>query len=157
MSIYKDLLDAVYDGKKFKVDLVNKSLWINKRQIIKKGVIIDEQNKSEDLICSDDLSEYWSQSLNGNTWKWIEFLYDTYKHSVPRENSNKTSYFKALSVNELNDGELAYNAERDYMQAILEGYILLGVLQGWITWEYGNHWFWQGKDKDLVVLKDWIL
>ena len=33
MSIYEDLLNAVDKGKKFKVDLINKSLWINKKQI----------------------------------------------------------------------------------------------------------------------------
>lgn len=158
MSIYKDLLDATYNGKGFKVDLIEKSLWINKRQIIEKGEIINEQDKSKDLICVDDLSQYWShKSLNEDVWEWIGFLYDVYKHSVPSENNNKKSYFKALSVDKLNDGELAYNADRDFMQSILEGYILLGSLIGWIKWEYGNHWFYQNQnDLDLVILKNWI-
>jgi hypothetical protein len=153
-----DLLDAAYNGKKFKVDLVDKSLWINKKQIIEKGIIIDEQNKSKELICVNDSNEFgYYIPLNEEPWKWIEFLYETYKHSVPRENTNSRSCFKALSVDELKDGELAYNADRDYMIAILEGYILLGSLQGWIKWEYGNHWFWQSEhDKDLVVLRNFV-
>lgn len=155
MSIYKDLLDAVEKGRKFKVDLIDKSLWINKKQIIKKGEILNE-NKA--FIETDDLKMYWAhKSLDKDPWSWVELLYDTYKHSVPREHSNKRSYFKALPVDELLDRELAYNAERDYMQCILEGYILLASLQGFLKWEYGNQWFWQSdKDKDLVVLKNFI-
>ena len=156
MSIYQDLLNAVEDGKKFKVDLVNKSLWIDRKLTIQEGVIIDEQNQSKELINRLDLKCInWIYPLNEYPWKWVEFLYDTYKHSVPSEN-NQRSYFKALSVDELNDNELAYNAERNYMQAILEGYILLSSLQGWLKWEHGDHWFWKAEDKDLVVLKNWI-
>ena len=67
------------------------------------------------------------------------------------------SYFKALPVDKLTDYELAYNSNRDFLQAVLEGYILLATLQGWLTWEYENQWFWQNQDdKYLVILKNWI-
>jgi hypothetical protein len=94
--------------------------------------------------------------LDGSPWGLIEILYKDFKHSVPRENSNKKSYFKALPVDELTDAELAYNYDRDFMQAVLEGYILLSSLQDWLKWEHGNHWFWQAKDKDLIILKNWV-
>jgi hypothetical protein len=157
MSIYKDLLDAVDNGKKFKVDLVNKSLWINKKQIIKEGEIVHDEDKSKDLIKEWDLAlNFGSMPLDEYPFGVIEFLYNKYKHSAPREHSNKKSYFKALSVDELTDGDLAYGYDRDFAQAMLEGYILLGSIVGWIKWENDNHWFYQGKDKELIILKEWI-
>lgn len=159
MSIYTDLLDAVSNGKKFKIDLMNKSLWIGKRKIIEKGKIVDEQNKGKDLIEVNDLSAGFIcvRDLSYEPWWFIEFIYDAYKHSVPRENSNNRSYLKALSVDELSDADLAYNDDRNYMQALLEGYILLASINKWLKWEYGEHWFYQSKaDPDLVILKSWI-
>ena len=158
MSIFTDLIEAVDKGKKFKVDLINKSLWINRTQIIKEGVIVNEKNKSKDLIEEYDLEDYFGDYilLNKEPWKVIALLYKAYKYSIPSENSNTRSYFKALSVDELNDSDLFYNGTRNLMQAILEGYILLGSLKGWIKWKYDNHWFWQSEDKDLIVLRNWI-
>lgn len=154
MSIYAELLSAVYNGQKFKVDLINKSLWINKKQYIREGENI---YGSYYFIEEDDLEPYgYVDKLNEDPWCWIESLYYDYKHSVPSEKSNKKSYFKALSVDELTDSEIAYNKEREFMQAMLEGYILLGSLVGWIEWTYGDHWFYQANDKDLVILKSWI-
>ena len=154
MSVYAELLEAVSNGQKFKVDLINKSLWINRKQYIKEGEIV---YGSDCFIKEEDLDKHWKHKpLSENPWEWIEFLYDRYKYSVPRENSNKQSYFKALSVDELTDSDLAYNEDRDLCDAILTGYILLSSLQGWLKWEYGNNWFWQGFDKDLVVLKCWL-
>lgn len=158
MSIYTDLLDAVDNGKKFKVDLINKSLWINKKQIIKEGEIVNERDKSKELIEKWDLAlNFASMSLDENPWSCIEILYKEYKHSIPSENSNKKSYFKALLVDELTDADLAYGYNRNYSQAMLEGYILLGSLKGWIKWEYGDHWFWKSdEDENLVIIRNWI-
>lgn len=157
MSIYTEFLEAVDQGKQFKVDLINKSLWINKKQIIKEGEIINEQDKGKELISRWDLAlNYGSVPLDENPWELIEMLYKDYKRSVPRENSNKKSYFKALSVNELTDADLAYNYDRDFANAMLSGYILCGSIVGWIQWINGNHWFWKGNDPELVVLKNWI-
>lgn len=157
MSIYTDLITAVEEGKRFKVDLIDKSLWIDRRQIIKEGEIVHEQDKSKDLIEHWDLEDFGLEiELDVEPWKFVKFLYGRYKHSVPKENSNKRSYFKALSLDELTDNELAYNIDRNLGQAMLEGYILLASLQGWLKWEYGNHWFWQGTDKDLVILRNCI-
>ena len=154
-SIYAELLEAVNNGRKFKVDLKEKSLWIDRKQYIREGEII---YGSYYFIKEDDLSPYgWVDKLNEDPWNWIESLYYEYKHSVPSENSNKKSYFKALSVDELTDAELAYNKGRDFCDAMLTGYILLGSLQGWIEWQWGSHWFWQCRnDSGLIVLEDWI-
>ena len=157
MSIYTELLDAVDNGKKFKVDLVNKSLWINRTQIIKEGEIVHDEDKSKDLIKEWDLAlHFGSMPLDEQPFGVIELLYNKYKHSAPREHSNKKSYFKALPVDELTDGDLAYGYDRDFADAMLCGYILLGSLVGWIKFENENHWFYQGKDKELIILKEWV-
>ena len=157
MSIYKELLDAVDNGKKFKVDLVNKSLWINKRQIIKKGEIVDDEDKRKEFIKKWDLALHFeAMPLNEDVWNMIEVLYCDYKHSAPSKHSNR-SYFKALPVEELTDADLAYGYDREFAQCMLEGYILLASLKGWIQWENDKHWFWQSEsDKDLIILKEWI-
>ena len=158
MSIYTDLIDAVGSGKKFKVDLVNKSLWINKRQIIKEGEIVNEQDQGKELIEEDDLGiKYGYAPLSQEPWKLIKILYFEYKHSVPSKNGMYKSYFKALQSEELTDAEIAYNADRCSAQCMLEGYVLLSSLQGWLKWEHGTHWFWKSEtDEELVILRQWI-
>ena len=158
MSIYKDLLDAVDNGKRFKVDLVEKSLWIDKRQIIKKGEIVNEQDKIKGLIKEWDLALHFrAMKLTENPWDVIETLYKEYKHSAPDKHSNKKSYFKALPVDELTDEDLAYGYDRNFAQAMLEGYILLANLKGWLTWEYECYWFWQSSsDLECIVLNEWV-
>ena len=158
MSIYKDLLDAVDNGKKFKVDLIEKSLWIDRKQIIKKGEIVHEQDKGKELIKEHDLAlNYGCFPLSENPWEVIEVLYHDFKHSSPRENSSKRSYFKALSVDELTDADLAYGYDRDFADAMLSGYILLSSLVGWLKWNNEEHWFWQStKDNNLIVIKNWV-
>ena len=154
MSIYKNMIVAVANGKKFKVDLINKSLCIDRRYVIKnREILVDDV-----LIELNDLEliDLNHLELNKEPWKVIEVLYEKYKHSVPQENGNRKSYFKALSVDELTDYDLAYNSSRDYCQVILEAYILLSSLQGWLTWEHEDKWFWQGKDKELIVLKQLV-
>lgn len=157
MSIYMDLLNATKEGRRFKVDLTNKSLWIDRKPIIEKGVVLINANN---LIEPRDSAWFCSEQekpFNEHPWDWVEGLYHMYKHSVPGGHSNCKVYFKALPVDELSDVELAYNPERDFMQAALEGYILLASLQGWLQWQNETHWFWQCQnDKELVVLKDWI-
>lgn len=158
MSIYTDLLNAARKGKKFKVDLINKSLWIDKKQIIKEGEIVNEQDKSKEFIEEKDcVISGWVIPYLENPWDMIEMLYDDYNHSVPRENGNKKSYFKALSVDELTDNELAFNISRDFAQACLEGYILLARLQELLKWKLGSYWFWKSENyENLVILKEWI-
>lgn len=156
MSIYYDLINAVDKGKKFKIDLKNKSLLINKKEIIKEGVLINDKEtliESNDLYCTG-----WELNLNENPWDIVEFLYQKYKHSVPKEKSKGSkSYFKGLDIDDLSDEEIAFNINRDLGQAILEGYLLCASLIGWLKWEEKEHWFWQcSNDKELVILKDWI-
>ena len=43
MSIYKELINAVTEGMKFKINLVNKSLQIGKQKIIENGKVINKK------------------------------------------------------------------------------------------------------------------
>lgn len=153
-SIFKTLINVVEQGHKVKIDLKQKNLWVGKKQLIVQG----KSEVDKPFINSNDLfTEEFNNNLNENPWKCIEDLYNIFKHSVPREhNQEKKTYFKGLSAEELADNELAFNISRDLGQAMLEGYILCASLQGWLKWNDDNHWFWQGQDKDLVILKDWI-
>ena len=141
MSVYNELLERVSKGAKFNINLVEKTLKIDGKEIVLEGNLIDDTDVNLSFDC----------------WEVLEMLYSQYKRSVPseRHNGNKP-YFKAVSVEELTDNELAFNASRNYCQCQLEGYVLLAGLSGLLTWQNENHWFWQGIDKQLVVLKEWI-
>lgn len=151
MSIYTYLLHAADKGKPFKINLLEKTLWINGVKFIEEGIKL----KGTTLIESCDLEKTFGVSgeLDKDPWSWINYLYDEYKYSVPKQYDNKHRYFKGLSADELTTEQLAFNIDRHFAQAMLEGYILLASLEGWLTWDYGNNWFWQGDDEDLVVLK----
>ena len=91
----------------------------------------------------------------------IEELYKNYKYSTPSEKSERykqRNYFKALSPDEMTDEELVNGEDRNVAQAKLEGFILCASLAGYLTWDEKKmgKWFYQGKDKDLVILREWI-
>lgn len=83
----------------------------------------------------------------------LERLYDIYKHSIPSEQSeSRNQRFKALHESELSDDDMLYGVGRETARKNLEDYIA----NGHVELEDGK-WFWQSeKDKDLVVLRDWV-
>ena len=140
-SIYANLLERVSMGSKFNINLVEKTLKIDGKDIELKGCMIDNNDLVRIGITSDSPMEI------------VEQLYANFKRSVPSARYNGKSYFKALDVEELNDSDIAFNWDRGYAQAALEGYILLGGL----IWTDDKHWFWQSEyDSSLVILKEWI-
>lgn len=146
MSIFIDLIEAVNCGQKVYINLVEKTAKVNGNEIC-----LDDKQ----LIDITDM-EYVRCNYT-NPWDIIEELYANYKRSVPsaRTKTNK-SYFKADSVNDLTDDEMAFNEARDVTQIILEAFVLLSSLSGWLTWKNDKHWFYQGKDADLIILKEWV-
>ena len=146
MSIYSQLLERVYCGAKFTINLKEKTLKINGKDI----------PLEDDLISRDDLL---ALGITGRTpWEVLEELYVKYKRSVPNARSQyKMSYFKADDVEDLTDDELAFNSPRQFAQACLEGYVLLAGLSGWLLWENDKHWFYQSEtQKSLVLLREWV-
>ena len=147
MSVYKNLLENVRNGSNFNVDLINGNLRINNKYYVKnRKLLVDDTT-------IDNKDIYWSEST---AWEVVEKLYDVYKFSVPSKSYKQNSYFNALPVEELTDTELCLNTNRKLAQAMLEGYILLANMKGDLKWEDNNKWFYQGKDKGCVVMKNWI-
>ncbi len=141
-SIYSELLERVDKGAKFKIDLVQKTLKIDGKEIVLEGNLIEKGELIHMGIMPSSPIEI------------LEQLYANYKRSVPssHHNGNKP-YFKADSIEDLTDDEIAFNWNRNFAQAAIEGYVLLGGL----IWTDDKHWFWQSENyPELVVLSEWI-
>ena len=158
MSIYGKLLEHAEKGGAYHIDLHSKNLRIGNKYYIREGVMLIE----DDLICSEDFNKFniFDGDITKYAWKNVVWhLYNIFKHSWKSKSYRNKSYFKAIEDKDLTLRDMVYGADRHFAQAVLEGYVLLGSLAGWITWdEDKNHWFWQDKehDLDLLILKDWI-
>lgn len=131
-----EYIQAVEDGKRPKVDFINKIFKLNGEEV----------EVHDDTAVLRPLEE-------------IEKLYSRFKRSYPSERSehHMNDYFKALCADELTDEDLVYGEERTVARARLEGSFLCWVLNGSLTWNDDAHWFWQSKsDPDLIILKRWI-
>ena len=51
---------------------------------------------------------------------------------------------------------MTFGTDRKLAQAMLEGYILLGSIAGWMAWEDENKWFWKDENNQFIILKEWI-
>ena len=150
MSIYSKLLNHANEGGGYHVDLKKKSLKIGNQYCIKDGIVkVDDA-----LINKEDLINI---AIRNEPWDIASDLYDCYKYSIPNARYRDNSYFKALKYEELDNYALAYGYPRHYAQAILEGYILLASISGWLKWQNDKHWFWQDPlDKEFIILKEYI-
>lgn len=149
MTIYEELVKRVSEGETFYVNFKNRSLKIGKKFVITDGVYDD----SRELIA-------YSYDKLESLLEIIDNLYCNYKYSLPseRSDSKRRKYFKALSINEMNDMQLIAGERREVAQARLEGFILCMILGGKFKWiEDLGKWFYQSKtDPDLVILRSWI-
>lgn len=140
-SIYSELLERVSKGAKYKIDLVQKTLEIDGKEIALEGNLMER-----------------SDFHNDEPWFILEKLYGYYKRSVPSEkhNGNKP-YFKSDSVEDLTDDEIAFNMSRNEAQFALECYVLFASVLSWLKMENEKHFFWQSKIfPECVVLREWI-
>ncbi len=146
-SLYRQVLIALSEGKKISVNLKNKGLIVNHEHWLINGQLT-KSAPTEVIIPPriDCLSE-------------IEILYHNYKYSYPdeKETKRKRNYFKALSYEELTDEELVNGKDRYNTRISLEAYIVCCISAGYLKWkeEWGS-WYYQGKDKDLIILREWI-
>lgn len=147
--IYEEMLERVANGERFHIDFEKRNMRVGRQYLIKNG----EYDKERKL----ELAPYYS-SMNIILYI-LGTLYRDYKYSTPSERSEnkRRKYFKALSVDELTDEQLVNGMPREYAQAALEGYMLVKIVDGSFKWDtsYGN-WFYQGEDKDFIILKKWI-
>lgn len=150
MTIYEELIKRVSEGELFYVNFKNRALKIGKKFIIADGVY---DNSRELIACP-----YQDPK---SLLDVIDNLYCNYKYSLPseRSDSKRRKYFKALSVNEMNDMQLIAGERREVAQARLEGFILCMILNRKLQWDEAKlgKWFYQSKtDPDLVILRSWI-
>lgn len=146
MTIYEELIERVSNGETFNIDFEKRTMKIGKHKVINDG----EYDELKQLI-----------NFDGYVLITIYELYQNYKYSLPSERSDgkRTKYFKALSVDELTDEEMATGERREVAQARLEGFILCMILEGKFVWDElaMGKWFWQASnDPDLVILRSWI-
>lgn len=115
-------------------------------------LVLDQGFITEDAPFSDLIQ------VDGDPYAEIERLYAQFKRSVPNkhEKLNK-GCFKALSSDALTMEELENNMPRSEARIRLEAFICLAASAGLIPWRIPRHFFWQGKDPDCIVYRNWIL
>lgn len=150
MTLYDVLIELSKKSyNKIYINLCNKTLKVGRKELIKQGNVLQHKiNVGDDTYEFDDLIK---EPLDLNE------LYSQYKYSVPSERENRRHYFKALSMEQLTDAQLVYGMPRLEARVRLEAYILLASLSGLITWNNTSHWYWQGQDRDFVILKQFVL
>ena len=142
MELYDEIINSVSSGSVFNVDLKKKVL-----QLDKNNVPLD--NMSVNISSSEDMLST------------IHKLFERYKYSVPSERSEgkRGRYFKALKLSEIDYDDFMFGEGRDTAQIKLELYVLLSSIYYKHFWEeiFKEHFFYQSdKDKDLIILKDWV-
>ena len=142
MELYDEIINSVSSGSVFNVDLKKKVLQLDKNNI-PLGNISVNISSSEDMLST------------------IHKLFERYKYSVPSERSEgkRRRYFKALKLSEIDYDDFMFGEGRDTAQIKLELYVLLSSIYYKNFWEeiFKEHFFYQSdKDRDLIILKDWV-
>lgn len=150
MCIYQEALERVSNGEPFYIDFEKRIMKVGKDKIIDNG----------EWDTSKVLHTHEIHSLPV-LLHMVRELYRNYKYSLPSERSDnkRRKYFKALSVDELTDEQLAVGLPREVAQFMLEAFVLCTILIGDFVWdeETMGKWFYQHpSDPDLIILRSWI-
>ena len=142
MELYNEIINSVSSGSVFNVDLKKKVLQLDKNNVPLDNINVNISS-SEDMLST------------------IHKLFERYKHSVPSERSEgkRRRYFKALKLSEIDYDDFMFGEGRDTAQIKLELYVLLSSIYHKDFWEeiFKEQFFYQSdKDKDLIILKDWV-
>ena len=132
----EEYISHVEKGSKPRVDFIKKKFYLNRKEV----------NVEDETTVNNPLEV-------------IESLYQNFKRSYPSDMSchHMHDYFKALTAEEMTDAEMVNGEERVVARARLEATFLCMVLNGSLTWENNNQWFWKSKnDPDLIILKEWV-
>lgn len=142
MELYDEIINSVSSGSVFNVDLKKKVLQLDKNNVPLDNINVNISS-SEDMLST------------------IHKLFERYKYSVPSERSEgkRRRYFKALKLSEIDYDDFMFGEGRDTAQIKLELYVLLSSIYYKNFWEeiFKEQFFYQSdKDKDLIILKDWV-
>lgn len=151
-TVFGSFIQDVRDGCRFEVDFKKKSMKTSMGTYILNG----KWNQSYKLYEIGDVKKKYKISIED----LIEYGYEQYKYSVPSKKSekHKSKYFKAKPESELTDVDMITGVDRNLAQATLEAFILCTILSGDFKWDEEKHgkWFYQGKDKDFIILREWV-
>ena len=149
-NIYKYTMDAAEEGRKVRIEIIGRTLTVDNNVIIDKGIYRGELG----------LPVVGTKGA----WEMIEDAYIKYKSSMPNEETNitcRSSLFKALPSQKLSDEDLISSEYRSIARIRLELTVLIMILNKSIDWDseqLAGKWFWQSsKEKNLVLLKEWIV
>ena len=142
MELYDEIINSVASGSVFNVDLKKKVLQLDKNNVPLDNINVNISS-SEDMLST------------------IHKLFERYKYSVPSERSEgkRRRYFKALKLSEIDYDDFMFGEGRDTAQIKLELYVLLSSIYYKNFWEeiFKERFFYQSdKDRDLIILKDWV-
>ena len=148
MTLYDILVKLAASGyDKFYIDLEKKNLKVGRKTIIENSQIkqhkIKVNGKEYEFDCLIDCK------LD------MDELYHQYKYSTPSERDVR-AYFRALDANEMSDAQLVLGMHRAEARVRLEAYLALAVMKGIETWPDESKWYWQGKDRDFIVLRKYF-
>ena len=154
MTLYDILIKLSADGyDKIHIDLVKKTLKVGRQTVIENAEV--KQHKIKVYDNEYEFNELIDDPMSIN----VNELYKQYKYSSPSERDGGKHYFKALTAEELTDAQLVTGMARLEARIRLEAYILLYALYREhliIMPNNTNKWYWQGEDKDFVVLRKYF-
>ena len=149
-NIYKYTMDAAEEERKVRIEIIGRTLTVDNNVIIDKGIYRGELGLP--VVATKVALEM------------IEDAYIKYKSSMPNEETNitcRSSLFKALPSQKLSDEDLISSEYRSIAKIRLELTVLIMILNKSIDWDseqLAGKWFWQSsKEKNLVLLKEWIV
>lgn len=120
--------------EKVNVSLLKKNIYIGNKAIMKNGTLTD------------------GYEADSKSWEEIEELYESFKRSVP-DKKRRFELFRGVDLDELSVQEKLFNIDRKDARHLLEAALL--VSREHLDFGDGNY-FYQGNDKDFVVLKKWM-
>ena len=143
-------MDAAEEERKVRIEIIGRTLTVDNNIIIDKGIYRGELGLP--VVATKVALEM------------IEDAYIKYKSSMPNEETNitcRSSLFKALPSQKLSDEDLISSEYRSIARIRLELTVLIMILNKSIDWDseqLAGKWFWQSsKEKNLVLLKEWIV
>ena len=149
-NIYKYTMDAAEEERKVRIEIIGRTLTVDNNVIIDKGIYRGELGLP--VVATKVALEM------------IEDAYIKYKSSMPNEETNitcRSSLFTALPSQKLSDEDLISSEYRSIARIRLELTVLIMILNKSIDWDseqLAGKWFWQSsKEKNLVLLKEWIV
>ncbi len=140
-TIFRVAMQSTRTGKRVVVNIPNRTVKID-------GVkVIDRGDYSGNLGLRKVSPEV--------AFRHIEEAYEQYKYSSPQSGGRRNRcLFKALKEDELNGTQILECNEE--ARTRLEMTVLIYAMNGSLVIPEGM-WYWQSKkDKDLVILKEWL-